>query len=320
MLSVAWGTVLLGLAAAPLEVQAQNSPRRGGAVIEEHRHTPVVIDARPIISRLDVPLERPRRILLDSDQNVYVADWGTGAVLKVSPDGEVRMVLDRLNQPSGLALDRMGNLYISTYAQGMTGEGTVVKVPVMGDAAVIVSGLSGPIDVALDAEDRLYVACFDRDLVLKISPDDGMSIVVAEVAHPTALAFDRDGRLYVCSASTGAVARIAADGESAIVARGLTEPSDLAFDADGHLIAANLGATELTYIDAEGRLTPFALVPKGTIAAAFTREGNIYLANWDFHLLLKVTSHLTVPCPHCGKPIPIHLKPSESSESKRPML
>lgn len=290
------------------------------AIEQEHRHTPVIVDARPIISRIDVPLERPRRIVLDADQNVYIADWGTGAVVKVTPDGDVQVLLERLNQPSGLAFDRMGNLYVSTYAQGMTGEGTIVKVPVMGEAVVLVEGLSGPIDLAVDTEDNIFVASFDRDLVLRISPKDGTSLVFAEVAHPAALALDRDNRLYVASATTGTILRVAKDAEAVVVARGLPEPSDLNFDAEGHLIAVNFGGTELIYIDAEGRTSLFALVPKGTIAAAFTRDGNMCLANWDLHLLLKVTSRLSVPCPHCGKPIPIHLKSSEASGPKRPML
>jgi hypothetical protein len=56
-------------------------------------------------------------------------------------------------------------------------------------------------------------------------------------------------------------------------------------------------------------------VPKGTIAHAFDAAGNLLMVNWDLQFLMRVTNSFEVPCPHCGKPIPIRLRPKERGKT-----
>ena len=68
----------------------------------------------------------------------------------------------------------------------------------------------------------------------------------------------------------------------------------------------------------------FAIVPEGTIAIDFDADGNLLFVNWDGQYLMKVITQLTVPCPHCGKAIPVRLRevppPGGAQPAESPML
>lgn len=299
--------VVLVLFSAAVTTTGQSS--FGQQVEEAHQHDPIVLDARPIISRLEMPLVHPRRILLDGQGDLYVADSGAGAVLSYSLEGKTSVLVDGLDEPSGLAQDSAGTLYVSTFAGGISGAGAVFKLSSMGKPTVYVDGLSAPTAIAFDKHDNLYVAGFDQGTILRITTDGQASIFAADLVNPTALAFDKKGRLLVTSGTEGTVSRISPAGEVMVAARGLLGPADLVFDPQGRLIVVNLEGTELSHVDEKGRIKTFALVPKGTVSVVFTPEGNFILANWDLDFLLKVVSRLEVPCPHCDKKIPVELKP-----------
>jgi sugar lactone lactonase YvrE len=125
---------------------------------DEHRHDPVDVDARPIITRSNVPLIRPRRLLLDPDGSLFIADWGAGTVLKATPDETTTVLADDLHEPAGLARDVSGNLYVTTHAEGMTRSGTVVRIATDGEQSVFAEGLTGPTAIAYDPHGDLYVA------------------------------------------------------------------------------------------------------------------------------------------------------------------
>ena len=296
---------------------------------EPHAHQPVEIDSRPMVTRLDVPLLRPRRLLVESDGRIVVADWAAGTVVEVDPEGRHSLLATGLHEPAGLARDPFGVVYVSTHAGGMTGAGGIHRLIPGDDPQPLVDGLTGPTDLAFGPDGYLYVACFHEDSILKVGPDGGMAMIVATVPAPAALAFDPAGVLHVASSTDGALFRITSMGEVEIVTRDLHVPSDLAFDPEGHLIVANYGTKELSYVGPFGRLQKFAIVPEGTIAIDFDPDGNLLFVNWDGQYLMKVTTQLTVPCPHCGQPIPVRLRevqppggapPAESPLLSRPVI
>lgn len=294
-----------------------------------HRHEPIDLDTRPIIARSKATFVRPRRVLVEPDGQVLVADWGAGTVLRISTDDKTSIVANGLNEPAGLARDSQGNLYVSQHAGGMVHAGTILKIAPSGEQSIVAEGLTGPTAIAFDPTGYLCVAHFHNDEVLRVSPSGQATVLVADVPAPSALVFDAAGTLYVASSTEGVVYRLpsmSGMGGLTVFARGLQVPSDLAIDPEGHLIAANFAGTELSYLDPKGQSTLFAVVPKGTIAQAFDPSGNLVLVNWDFQLLMRVTMQLSVPCPHCGKPIPLRLRPRQNDakptkpEKKSPVI
>ncbi len=281
----------------------------------EHQHRPVRLNARPIVSRFDVALSKPRRVLIDADGSMLVADWGADVVLKVTATGEASVFVSNLHEPAGLARDAAGNLYVANHASGIAGEGSIVKISPGGMPILFADGLSGPTGLAFDPQGTLFVADFQGDRIVRISPDGDLQPFVDELPTPAAIAFDQHGYLYTVSSTEGTVYRIDPTGNRYIVFQGLTVPSDLTFDPQGHLIVCNYGGTELTYVDPMGSGRVFATVPKGTIGLDFDAEGNLVFVNWDFQTLMKITMNLRIPCPHCGQTIPLRLRPNQP---KRP--
>ncbi len=293
---------------------------------ELHHHPPVDLDARPIVARSRAAFVRPRRILVEPDGQVIVADWGAGTVVRISADDKTTILLSGLSEPAGLARDGMGNLYVSTHGNGVIHGGTILKLTPMGTQSVFANGLTGPTALAFDPSGNLCVASFDDDSVLRISTSGQMTVLATDIAAPSGLAFDTAGHLFVASSTDGTLYRISPMGEVVLHARGLQVPSDLAFDTEDHLIVANFAGTELVYVNNKGESAPFAVVPKGTIAHAFDSNGNLALLNWDYQMLMRVTMQLTVPCPHCGKPILLRLRPKQrapepaKAEKKNPVI
>jgi DNA-directed RNA polymerase subunit RPC12/RpoP len=293
-----------------------------------HKHEPVEIEARPILTRFNVPLIRPRRLLSQKDGTLYIADWGGGSVVKIDSKGKVAVLAQDLDEPAGLALDSMGNLYVSTFGQGMKGDGTIYRFPhdgmKEGMKSVFAVGFSGPTDLAFDAQDNLYVANFLDNSISQVTTSGSVSTFVANIAAPSSLLFDTAGDLLVLSSTEGAVYRIRMSSQMrdvSPVARGLSGPSDLVLHPEGHIIVVDFGRGRLVHVTRKGAVKLFAIVPKGTIAAEFDSLGNLIVANWDKSGLLKITTNLSIKCPHCGRRIPVKLrtrprKPVPSADSK----
>ncbi len=281
-----------------------------------HRHLPVDLDARPIVRRYKVSLNRPRRVIQAPAGAILIADWADGTIVKVDADGDATLLATELNEPAGLALDRSGNVFVANHGGGMMQQGSIVKITTAGDVQLFAENLNGPTALAFDPQGDLFVSEFHGNRILRITPAGIAHVVVENIPTPAALAFDINGYLYTASSTEGTVYRISQMGNVELLARGLAVPSDLTFDPQQHLIATNFGGTELTYIDPMGGTKTFALVPKGTIGIQFDPAGNLIFVNWDYQTLMKVTTNLSIPCPHCRESIPLRLRPRQKPKPK----
>lgn len=282
-----------------------------------HRHTPITLHSRPIISKYDVSLTRPRRVLFHKG-SLYAADFGAGTVVKVTKDGRSRVIAEELNDPAGLAVDSQGQLYVSTFAQGMEKAGTIVRIGSGGMASVFATGLSGPTALAFDSQDNLYVAGLTHNTVSRVDSNGEVTTFIPNVSAPTGLLFDSKDRLYVLSASEGSLYRADAMAELTRVATGFNSPSDLVAGPAKQMIVVDYGRRRLVSVTSKGKVNLFALVPRGTVTATFDRLGNVIIANSDDRTLVKVTSNLSIKCPHCGRKIPVRLRPRPRKPSAAP--
>lgn len=278
------------------------------AAAGEHRHDPIVVEARPIVSKFKVPFVRPRRVLQGRNGNLFVADWGAGTVVRIKPGGRTTIVAEHLNEPAGLAQDAAGNLYVSTHAAGMPKEGKIYKIGRNRMKEVYAEGLTGPTGLAFDLQDNLYVADFHENSIVCVTPGHEVSTFVGNIPAPSDVVIAANGDLYACSSTEGTIYRISAMGEVKVFARGLNSPSDLALDRNGRLFATCFGGGTVAYVSKNGRAQTFAIVPEGTIATLFDKRGNLVIANWNGHYLMKITTNLSIPCPHCPRKIPIRLQ------------
>ena len=256
-----------------------------------------------------ITLKQPRRIVVDKAGNQYIADSGANKIFRISHAGEVTTFADKLNEPSGLLRDAVGNLYISNHAHGVKDAGSLVRISKDGKRTVVVSALTGPKGLAMNAQGTLFLALFNENRIVAIDPDGRVMDFARGVESPAALAFDRKGNLLAVNSTSGTVSRISPKGKASIVASGLSAPSDIAIGPDGLPVVTNYAGTQLTRIMANGKTEPYLNVPRGTIGIAFNSQGNLVFVNWNLRMAVKITTRLSIPCPHCKKSIPVRIRP-----------
>ena len=184
---------------------------------------------------------------VDSNGNIYVTFSGPRgqrvpvSLYKISSNYTVKPFVTSLTNPTGLALDRNGNLFVSCRH-----DGTIYRVPPDGHAEQWMEGMGIATGIAFDGHGNLFVG--DRSgTIFKISPS--REIFVFATLEPSVsayhLAFHPSGELYVTGPTTSSydrVYRITQGGDVNVFYRGLGRPQGMAFDRESNLyLAASLG-------------------------------------------------------------------------------
>jgi sugar lactone lactonase YvrE len=184
---------------------------------------------------------------VDAQGNIYVTYSGQRgqkvpvSLYKVTANYQVKPFATELMNPTGLAIDNAGVLYVSC-----RNDGTIQRVTPDGRSQLWVEGMGIATGLAFDAQRNLFVG--DRSgTIFKISPD--RQIFVFATLEPSIaayhLAFSPAGELYVAGPTTSSydrICRINHQGEVHLFYRGLGRPQGLAFDRDGNLyVAASKG-------------------------------------------------------------------------------
>ena len=213
---------------------------------------------------------------VDTFGNIYTTFSGSRgqkvavAVYKIDLRYNVKPFINDLMNPTGLAFDAQGMMYISSRFDGV-----VYQVTPNGSMSVFVEGMGIATGLAFDEENNLYVG--DRSgTIFKIAPN--RQIFVFATLEPSIaayhLAFGPEQSLYVSGPTTSSfdsVYRISHKGEVDVFYRGLGRPQGLAFDADNRLyVAASLGGRKgVVRIGMDGQPELFLSGP-GIVGMAFT--------------------------------------------------
>ena len=232
---------------------------------------------------------------VDGDGNIYVTFSGQRgqkvpvSLYKVTANYVVKPFVTELVNPTGLALDRAGVLYVSC-----RNDGAIYRVTPDGRAQRWVEGMGTATGVAFDRAENLYVG--DRSgTIFKISPD--RQIFVFATLEPSIaayhLAFSPAGELFVTGPTTSSydrVYRVTQGGEVTTFYRGLGRPQGLAFDRAGKLyVAASYGgrrgvvrfgpdARPELVLSGNG-VVGLALLP--TRRAVLATSGALFSLDWD---------------------------------------
>jgi hypothetical protein len=232
---------------------------------------------------------------VDPNGNIFVTFSGPRgqrvpvSLYKITSDYTVKPFVTSLVNPTGLALDRNGNLFVSCRH-----DGTIYRVPPDGRAEQWMEGMGIATGIAFDGHGNLFVG--DRSgTIFKIS--SSREIFVFATLEPSMaayhLAFHPSGDLYVTGPTTSSydrIYRISQGGEVSVFYRGLGRPQGMAFDRESNLyLAASLGGRRgIVRITPQGHaehvlsgsaLVGLALLPSGR--AIIAANSALFTLDWD---------------------------------------
>lgn len=251
----------------------------------------------------------PFGVATDPLGNLYVVDHLNNLIRKITPAGVVTTFAGSgaigkqdgigtaasFNNPTGIAVDRAGNVYVADVSNNLirkiTPAGVVTTLAGSGasgsaDGQGTAASFNNPSGLAVDAAGNLYVADLLNNKIRKITPGglvttlagtgfsgaqdgDGSS---ATFNQPDGLAVDLQGNVYVCDLSNnkirkitpaGFVSTIAGSGQTGDVdgigtAASFNQPFGIAIDEHGNLYVADTGNEKIKEITPAGLVSTLA--------------------------------------------------------------
>jgi sugar lactone lactonase YvrE len=220
------------------------------------------------------------------DGSIYVTLSGSRgnkvpvSIYRISLDGTVEPFLSDIVNPTGLAFDQAGVLYVTSRY-----EGELYRVTQFKEVTTVATELGVATGVALDRRGAIYVG--DRSGTIFKVNELGEARPFASLEPSVSayhLAFSPEGDLFVSGPTVSSfenIWRIDATGEATSFYRGLGRPQGMAFDEDGNLyVAASLrGQRGIVRITPDGERAELVVAGGALVGLAFDEAGNLILTS-----------------------------------------
>ena len=277
------------------------SPRRVLAIVPESKRsglTEVSLESNGQRSET-VSLEVGRQLAEDlhpvanpafdpEDGSLFVTRSGSRGeqlpvtIFRIDVSGEVTEFSGDITNPTGIAFDSTGQMFVSSRMDGV-----VYRITPFKEATPFARNLGVATGIAFDQADNMYVG--DRSGTIYKVNGIGEETAWAQLEPSVSayhLAFGPDEDLYVTGPTVGSfdsVWRVDADGEVSLFYRGLGRPQGLAFDGLGNLcVAASLrGRRGIVRISPNGLDAEMFVAGNNLVGLAFSITGDLAVASTD---------------------------------------
>lgn len=239
----------------------------------------------------------PQGIAVDAQGNVYVSDFGNNAIRKITPDGAVSTLaggngpgyadgqglVAKFHNPSGLAVDAQGNIYVADKgnniirkitAAGVTSTIAGNTVPGYINAVGTLAQFNSPSGVTLDSKGNIYVADLSNSSIRKITSDGTVSTLAGNPTTttdllnlPQSITVDKNDNLFITDES-GRILEIST--------------ANILYSIAGTVNVAG-------YTDGSGTDAAFNS-PQGITTDA---QGNVYVADYNNNVIRKLVVQTT---------------------------
>ncbi len=197
------------------------------------------------------------------------------SLFRIGPDGRQEEFSGDITNPTGIAFDRTGRMFVSSRL-----DGTVYRVTPLKEVVVFASDLGIATGLAFNRDGDMFVG--DRSGAIYRMNEIGAAKPWAQLEPSVSayhLAFGPDNALYVTGptvSSFDAVTRFDDDGEPTVFYRGLGRPQGLAFDRAGNLyVAASLrGRRGIVRITPDGAEAEIVVAGMNLVGLAFSAKGD----------------------------------------------
>ncbi len=290
---------------------------------------------------LSATFNGPTGVAVDSFGNIFVVDKGNHKIRKITPSGAtstfagsgVQGAIDALgtlatfNNPSGIAVDATGNIFVADYSnhkiRKISTTGVVTTLAGNGTSGSangtgILAQFNSPTAVATDTFGNVYVADLFNYKIRKITPagvvttlagsgffgsTDGVG-ASASFYQPMGIAVDASGNVYVAEGSgnkirkistTGVVTTFAGSGAYGSVdgigaTASFQAPVGVVADALGNIYVSDVNGNKIRKVTSSGMVSTVA----GTIAAWVDGPLSIAKFSKPYGLAIDVSGHIYV--------------------------
>ncbi len=242
---------------------------------------------------IGAPLRSPRGAVADAEGNVYVANSGSGQILRVAPGGAIEVVATiPVNAAGDVARAPDGTLWVSEWnaARLWRIETSGVRTQYTSTALQRIRGIALEDDGSLLMAGEFSAAAGLDYRLVRRAPDDSETVLWANgLAEPSSVVLRPDGVAIVSNRRDNTLSRVLASGQVEPYLSGFNRPGAMALAADGSLFVSNTGDHSVIRVAPDGTREVYAsgLSEPGELALA--PNGDLFIVNRGQHSILRVT-------------------------------